>query len=116
MVTPDPIRTYRDPILSLWQSAVQDVISKRRAKYATTAGAEHALATEPSVASEEQLMAPASVIGEPLTKGQQLPEKITSVAGRNGGDCRGARHSPGLRGNRCQVPVGRDGGQEGFSG
>jgi hypothetical protein len=79
MATPDPIRTYRDPILSLWQSAVQDVITRRRAENAATAVAAHAVASGPSVATEEQLMAPASIIGEPLSKGQPLPETITSL-------------------------------------
>jgi hypothetical protein len=69
--------TYRDPILSLWQSAVrqvrpQEIASKAAAAPRATDG------STPAPLTEDDFMAPAHTIGIPLTAGQQPPAAITA--------------------------------------
>jgi Calcineurin-like phosphoesterase len=69
--------TYRDPILSLWQSAVRQVRPQEIAsKAAATPKATDGSATAPL--TEDDFMAPAHTIGIPLTAGQEPPAAITA--------------------------------------
>ena len=74
--------TYRFPILSLWQSAVSEVVPQLIAKN-TAAAAGDAVASAKSATApltEDTFMAPAHLIGGPLSAGQAPPAVLTAPA------------------------------------
>jgi predicted phosphodiesterase len=71
--------TYRDPILSLWQSAVAQVQRNRKsvqARMSSTSGMSLAVSAPLDV---EKLMSPVHLLGQPLAIGQSVsPENLSS--------------------------------------
>jgi hypothetical protein len=79
MPSPNPY-TYRYPILSLWQSAVHEVQLKHQSDQAAApTGSMKSLAVSATPPlTEEELMAPAHLIGVPLSAEQPPPAAITA--------------------------------------
>jgi hypothetical protein len=73
---PNPY-TYRDPTLSLWQSAVHQVQLKHQAAAPSSVVESRAVSATPPL-TEEDFMAPAHAIGVPLSAGQPVPAAITA--------------------------------------
>lgn len=72
-----PIRTYRDPVLSMWQSAVAEVQRKRAS---APAAAKLTAAQAATPFDPDALMAPADSIGESLLPGQPRSVATTGIA------------------------------------
>ena len=71
--------TYRDPTLSLWQSAVAQVQRNRKSVQARMSLLSSMNFAVPTLLSEETLMSPAHLLGQPLAAGQSVsPETLSS--------------------------------------
>jgi hypothetical protein len=71
--------TYRDPTLSLWQSAVAQVQRNRKSVQSRLAPATTVNFAVTKLPVEDVLMAPVHLLGKPLADGQSIsPETLTS--------------------------------------
>ena len=71
--------TYRDPTLSLWQSAVAQVQRNRKSVQARMSLLSSMNFAVPTLLSEETLMSPAHLLGQPLAAGQSVsPETLSA--------------------------------------
>jgi hypothetical protein len=77
MSSPKSYATYRSPILSLWQSAVHAVQLKHQDAASPNVLKSSVVSTTPPP-TEDDLMAPAHLIGVPLSAGQPAPAAVTS--------------------------------------
>jgi Calcineurin-like phosphoesterase len=72
--------TYRDPVLSLWQSAVAQVHRNHQSVQARTSSSASTNLATPAPLSETDLMSPAHLLGQTLIPGQTGPPEIVSPA------------------------------------
>ena len=70
--------TYRDPTLSLWQSAVAQVQRNRKSVQARISPKSKVQFAVPSLAVQDDLMSPVHLLGESLSAGQSKP--VASLA------------------------------------
>jgi hypothetical protein len=72
--------TYRDPTLSLWQSAVAQVHRNRKSVQARMASAASVNFAVPKPLAEDDLMSPVHLLGPSLTSGEPAqPAAISSL-------------------------------------
>ena len=64
-----PIKTFRNPVLSLWQSAIREVTAQRNAARPVTLGDD-----PPPISSDEPLMLQSVAVAEAILEGKPAPE------------------------------------------
>jgi hypothetical protein len=71
--------TYRDPVLSLWQSAVAEVQQRSQSVQAKMATATSNRIAQRARPASETLMSPVEMIGGPLAEDQPVAEEISTL-------------------------------------